>query len=282
MTTKRFDRYLKSIAAIAAISLSMISILMPPATIAATLSSQLSEMESIAFGQSSSGTDEERLSALEKKAYGKVRTGDFSERFVLLQHYMGVEPSQSEHSNNSGDSGILSAGTTSVRLPAAVAPDGFASPSAATTASSSAPATGEHRQPLEASVSNRRLKLQAGDDERFGGLWVGTLASKIDPHVKVFCELHGSDDHFTGTMIWTSAICGGCRRTIAGYFNRKDQACMMKDTRVESLNTRVLTKFCMVDQYAFGITENAEQLRGWFHSSQCKDEGAVTLTRYRE
>ena len=108
------------------------------------------------------------------------------------------------------------------------------------------------KSPLQAGVSETQMQMQAGDDERFGGLWVGTLGSRIDPHVNVFCELHGSGKHFTGTMIWTSKICGGCRRTIIGYFDPKEQACMMKDLSVEPLDPANKAGFCRVDRYAFG------------------------------
>lgn len=239
--------------------------------IADNISSTLSQLESIAFGQSQSGDDEQRLTALEKKAYGIARTGDFSQRIAAMQHFMGV-PAPTDGSD----------GHMNVRINPVGTETGGAQNNHDNTGSSSAITLPPHRQPLEASVSSRQWKLEAGDDERFGGVWIGTLSSKIDPHVKVYCELHGSGSHFTGTMIWTSAVCGGCRRTIVGYFDNKDQACMMKDLRVEALNQTQAVKFCTVDRYAFGITENAEKLSGWFHSAQCKDEGAVTLTRYRE
>ena len=233
-----------------------------------TTSSALSQMEAIAFGQSQTGEDEQRLAALEKKAYGVVRKGTLSQRIAAMQHFMGVAPQGQESEREHINVRLAPTGSDSIENPTSKGGNDInATP---------------QRQPLEATVSSRQIKLEAGDDARFGGAWVGTLSSKIDPHVKVYCELHGSGSHFTGTMIWTSAVCGGCRRTIVGFFDAKNQACMMKDLYVEALNTRQAVKFCKVERYAFGITESAQRLSGWFHSSECKDEGAVTLTRYRE
>jgi hypothetical protein len=229
--------------------------ILPRPLLAYDNSATLSEMETRAFGQSTGGTEEERLANLEKKAYGRVRIGGMSERMSALQLFMGLPPrTESASSNN----------------PASASPD------------SVQPGAETPHHPLEATLTTRQVKLEVGDDPRFGGLWTGTLASRIDPHVKVFCELHGSGRHFKGTMIWTSQVCGGCRRTIVGFFNTKDQACMMKDLYVEPLNSHNIAKFCKVERYAFGITRDAERLSGWFQAPECRDFGAVTLTRYRE
>jgi hypothetical protein len=254
-----------------------VSLLLPLAGNSQGLEQPLSEMESRAFGQPQNGlTDENRVSALEQKAYGKVHIGAIPLRITALQYYFGIPA-------------IATAPQTQIntRLPRPSGEPGVtadAVPSAMPNTDSDG--TNENRprgvkRPLQAGVSETQMQMQAGDDERFGGLWVGTLGSRIDPHVNVFCELHGSGKHFTGTMIWTSKICGGCRRTIIGYFDPKEQACMMKDLSVEPLDPANKAGFCRVDRYAFGITENATRLSGWFKANLCKDAGPVTLTRYR-
>ncbi|HEY9759194.1 MAG TPA: hypothetical protein V6C97_28810 [Oculatellaceae cyanobacterium] len=219
---------------------------------------QLSQLERIAFKQTQSGTDDDRLTALEKRAYGAIHPGSFAERIMALQQFMGVSATRTPDVQQPSSSGGI---VNSPQL----------SPQEIT-----------KKTLLEAGVRANAFKLETGDDERFGGLWIGTLSSKIDPHVNVFCELHGSGSHFTGTMIWTSAVCGGCRRNLVGSFDRKEQACMMRDVSVEALNRHNAPRFCKVERYAFGVTENAEKLAGWFHSAECHDEGAVSLTRYRE
>jgi hypothetical protein len=219
---------------------------------------QLGQLERIAFGQSQTGSDDDRLVALEKRAYGAVHAGGFTERVAALQQFMGVSPAKAPVDQPPVTTG-------DIVNSAQPAPQGYT-----------------RQKLLEAGVRANAFQMQAGDDERFGGLWIGTLSSKIDPHVRVFCELHGSGAHFTGVMIWTSTVCGGCRRYLVGSFDRKEQACMMRDLSVEALKMQNAPRFCKVERYAFGVTENAEKLEGWFHSAECHDEGAVSLTRYRE
>jgi hypothetical protein len=230
------------------------------------LEQALSNLESRAFGQPQSGsTEENRVSVLEQKAYGKVHVGALPLRLAALQYYFGIP--------NDAPSALIN-----TRLPRPTA-----STDVPTTAVDIPAGIDQHpdKPALQAGISETKMQMRVGDDERFGGLWIGTLGSRIDPHVHVFCELHGSGKNFTGTMIWTSKICGGCRRTIIGYFDPKDQACMMKDLSVEPLNPENRAAFCRVDKYAFGVTENAERLAGWFKANQCKDAGPVTLVRYR-
>jgi hypothetical protein len=242
----------------------------------------LADMESRAFGQpQSSLTNENRVSALEQKAYGKVHVGALPLRIAALQYYFGIQSAPPQPAMNTRlprptDVPGAAEGTKNTVLDAAQN-SAQSSPSDATIANGQR----LEKPPLQAGVTETQMQMQAGDDERFGGLWVGTLGSRIDPHVNVFCELHGSGKHFTGTMIWTSKICGGCRRTIIGYFDPKDQACMMKDLSVEPLDPANKAGFCRVDRYAFGLTENATRLSGWFKANLCKDAGPVTLYRYR-
>ncbi len=254
-----------------------VTLLLPLAVNSQGLEQPLAAMEFRAFGKPQIGlTDENRVNDLEQKAYGKVHAGEIPLRITALQYYFGM-PS------------TIAAPETEMntRLPRPIGESGATEEAAQDVLKNPGPdATVESRQagvkpPLLAGVTETQMQMQAGDDERFGGMWVGTLGSKIDPHVNVFCELHGSGKHFTGTMIWTSKVCGGCRRTIIGYFDPKDQACMMKDLSVEPIDPANKAGFCRVDRYAFGITENASRLSGWFKANLCRDAGPVTLYRYR-
>lgn len=237
-----------------------------------SLEEPIARMEALAFGHAQPGSnDENRVLMLEQKAYGKPRIGALPLRIAALQYFFGIAPEPLSTAATATSTGTGKSTATPTLPENSISKSGFASRNEKASSKS----------PLQAGITETRMHMQAGDDERFGGLWVGTLGSKIDPQVHVFCELHGSGKSFTGTMIWTSKICGGCRRTIIGYYAPKDQACMMKDLSVEPINASNKAGFCRVDKYAFGVTENAERLSGWFKANQCRDAGPVTLVRYK-
>jgi hypothetical protein len=107
--------------------------------------------------------------------------------------------------------------------------------------------------------------------------WLGDIEGN-DPSARIVVELCLRDGRVTGTFFWSSAISGWDRRALEGEWRDGGYTLTARDTAMLEAHPLHGWTLCTSDSYVLRRV-SADRLEGVYSSSECRDQGRLSLTR---
>lgn len=107
--------------------------------------------------------------------------------------------------------------------------------------------------------------------------WVGKSAGN-DPSVRLDVRLCPKGQGVTGHVQWSSLVSGWNVREVSGSWSADGNTLTLKDMRITEQKPNPGYRFCTIDRYELS-RQGPDALEGKYHSSECRDDATVSLTR---